>query len=234
MKFGVKIYHEKEISDHFCDLADFLEVMAIKGGDYNFMECYSVPLVIHAQHTGFGVNLADRNLRKVNMRSLGFASELADKYQSQKIIVHPGKLENENCSEEECLGNISEFDYRVLVENMSEGFMGDSPKSIDRIMRMTSKGFCFDINHAISSAIAKKVDYIGFIKEFIDLGPEHYHIGGQILNNGSSKTHLHLEESNIPLEEIMSMIPKKAEITLETKPSIPGIEKDLKFARSFN
>src|SRR3989339_416656 len=56
-------------------------------------------------------------------------------------------------------------------------------------------------------------DYLQYIKEFVKLKPTHYHIGGQIIKE--KKTHLALRDCDFDLKEVLKLIPKNAEITLE-------------------
>ena len=60
MKLGVKTFFSEEFLDAFADKADFFEVTAIVGNNYDFLKKYSKPIVIHAEHKGFGTNPADK------------------------------------------------------------------------------------------------------------------------------------------------------------------------------
>ncbi len=90
MKIGVEIFYNAEFADYFKDKADFLEVMAIEGKDYSFLEDYPLPIVIHAMHHSFGINAADKNLFEKNLASINLAISLADCFDAKKIILHPG------------------------------------------------------------------------------------------------------------------------------------------------
>jgi len=230
MKFGVKTYFDAEFADYFKDKADFLEVMAVVGEDYSFLEDYPLPIVVHAMHFLFGVNCADKSLSEKNMEAIDFAVELADKYGAEKIIVHAGRLVNKDCSVEQVVDFLKKFDDRILIENCGKrnNFVY-SPENTSRVLFDTGKRLIFDVNHAIGAARELGEDYIKFIERFLKLKPVHFHIGGQKLGVGDG--HLFFDESNIPVEEILKMLPSDAWVTIETGTDIGRVEKDLEFLR---
>jgi len=232
MKIGVKTYDDVNFLRQFKDKADFFEVMAIQDVDYSFLKEFSLPIIIHAQHEGFGVNNADKTRTTKNKESINFAINLANNYKSGKIIVHPGPITDENCSEEQAIGFFNSVnDKRILVENLpkNRNYICSTPEETKKFMIKINAGFCFDINHAIQTAIYLNQDYLKIIKEFIKLRPKHYHLGGQSLKDNAD--HLSFVDSDIPLKEIMKLIPRNAEITLETEPDSKKIEEDIKIMR---
>ena len=242
MKIGVKIYKEEKILDYFKDKADFFEVMALEGNDYNFLKKYSNPLVFHAQHLLFGINNADRTKQSKNLESINFVINLADLYGGQKIILHAGKIIDENCSKEQAVSFAKQInDKRVLIENVPYLNKGDyfgvcsTPENTKEFLELTGKKFCFDINHAVSTAIYLKQNYLEMIKDFIKLKPAHYHLGGQVIERKNNQLidtcHLCLKNSNINLNEILELMPKNAEITLETEPDINKTKEDIRIIR---
>ena len=234
MKIGIKIFHEEKFARHFEYKADFLEVMAIEGEDYSFLKNYNLPIVVHSQHEKFGVNFADKTIRDRNLRSIRFAIKLANTLDSEKIILHPGKIFDSNCSIEEAINTIKSLDFRILIENLPKKskenkFNCTNPVETSEFLDKVNKGLCFDINHAISTALTFKLDYLEIIKEFVKLKPRHYHIGGQLIKGDVG--HLALDEGDINLKEILKLLPKDAEITLETKPDISKTENDLRIIK---
>lgn len=235
MKIGVKIFSEKDFALHFENKADFLEVMAIEGKDYSFLKDYNLPIVIHAQHEKFGFNAADRSIRDRNLKSINFAIKLANSLDAEKIIVHPGKLFDYNCSIQEAINFLKKLDERIIIENLPENgfgrhFLCTNAEETREFLEKVKKGFCLDINHAISSALYIKKDYLQDLKEYLSLEPAHYHLGGQKIEGDI--THLALEEGDINLKEVLKLLPKDAEITLETKHDIAKTENDLKIMRA--
>lgn len=241
MKIGVKTFGDEEFLKHFEDKVDFFEIMAIQKNDYSFLKNFSLPMVIHAEHQIFGVNLADSSKKEFNLKSINFARKLADFVNAKKIIVHPGEIEkgNKNCSVKDSINFFKGIsDDRILVENLPTGFhftpekyhrLGQTPREIKKFLKETKIKFCFDVNHAIER-IKKFNGKYGFIKKYIKLNPAHYHIGGQKPSDGTE--HLCLESSELDLKKILSYYPDDAEITLETEVDIAKVEKDIEIIRS--
>lgn len=229
MKIGVKTFDSEKFLMNFQDKADFFEVMAINSKDYNFVKRLNKPVVIHAMHEMMGVNIADKSKKKFNSEAIGFAIKVADLAKAEKIIVHPGKIKNENCSVENAIDFLKEINEpRIIVENLyGEGNF--SRPSEFRIFKKYVKGFCFDINHAINKALEEGIDPYFYIKEFIELGPAHYHLGGQSLSH--KKEHICLKDSDIDLKKILKLLPEDAEVTLETEVDAKKVLEDINIAR---
>lgn len=228
MKIGVKTFNSRDFLEPFRDKVDFFEIMAIETVNYDFLKEFNLPIVIHSQHRNFGVNVADKTKLQKNLNSINFAIKLADQTKAKKIIIHPGELDSKDSTREQAIKFIKNIkDKRIIIENIPIRDVyrfGAKPEEIKEILKETKKGFCFDINHAIFAALALKQDYLQFIKEFVKLKPVHYHLGGQILKDFSlpfeKREHLALAESDFDLKEVLKLIPKDAEITLETTTDI--------------
>jgi deoxyribonuclease IV len=235
MKIGVKTYDNMDFLEYFKDKCDFFEVMAIETIDYSFLKNFSKPIVIHAQHERFLINNADKLKETKNLASSDFARKLADNTKSKKIILHPGRIENNNCSEENSINFFKNIkDKRILIENCPnrKNFLLSTPLKAKEFLKQTDKGFCLDINHAIETAIYEKIDYLDVLKAFIKLRPVHYHLCGQRIETG--ETHLAFEDgSDIDLDEIFKLIPKNAEITLEVSTDIKKTENDLNLIKKY-
>jgi deoxyribonuclease IV len=242
MKIGVKTFDNPAFLRHFVGKVDFFEIMAIETNDYSFLKEFNLPIVIHSQHRKFDVNIADKNKEELNIRSLEFAKKIADQTNAKKIIVHPGELDDENCSIEQAVLLLKKInDKRLIVENLPpEGNyirLGRTPEQLKELITKSGCGFCFDINHAIEAALDLKIDYLDFIREFLKLKPNHYHIGGHIIKTrGKTKDqrdHLAIKETDFDLKQILSMLPRDAEITLETTTDINATLEDVKIIRQW-
>ncbi|MDO8623434.1 MAG: TIM barrel protein [archaeon] len=189
MKIGVKTFYNLEFLKYFADKVDFFEVQAIQTTPesfYSSLKQFSIPIVIHAEHYSFGVNYADKSKLDFNLKSINFARKIADLTGAKKIIAHPGVIEkgNPNCSEENTIDFLKNIDdERILIENLPAEEPDPlltaqciTPEQISRLVKLTGKGFCFDINHAL---VARPVKDYNFVKSYIKLNPKHYHIGGQ-------------------------------------------------------
>jgi len=243
MKFGVKIYREKDTAEYFKDKADFLEVTTVPGTDYGFLKNYPLPIVIHAPHHKMGVNHADSGNREQNRKLFDSARSLADNVRSNKIILHPGVLSNERCSKEEAIRSIRGLDERVLIENLPIGhleegrlqeFLCMTSEEMEEFCKKTGKGFCFDINHAIDSAIIFGQEYMSSLSGYLKLNPTYFHLGGQVIGSLPHIEHTSFDNSNVPLEEVLRMLPRNAEVVLEVSTDIRKIEKDLGLVRAIS
>ncbi len=239
MKIGVKTYDDKNFLEHFENKCDFFEVQAIQKNDYSFLKRFKKPIIIHAEHQGFGVNICDSNLKVKNLKSIKFARGVADSVNSKKIIVHAGILLNDKCSKDVAVKFIKRInDKRIIIENHSDYEKGlcSTPEKMREFLKLTGKRFCFDINHAISSSKQSGEDEFKMIKKFIKMKPAHYHLGGQKFINllGLYKKdvgHLCFMDSKIDLKRIVKMIPSSATVTLETAVGISGVEADLEIMK---
>lgn len=236
MKIGVKIFDSEEFQflNHFKDKVDFIEVMAIQKNDYSFLKKFSLPMVIHAEHQKFGINPADILEKEQNLKSINFAIKIANITNSEKIIVHPGEIKNKNCSLKNAINFFKEInDDRIIIENLPPKRdmtrLCQTPREIETFMNKTKAGFCFDINHAISHLKKFNGDY-NFLKDYIQLNPKHYHLGGQKIN--PPEEHLCFENSDINLKEILKYFPENVEITLETQTDTPKVENDIEIIKS--
>jgi len=238
-RIGVKTFDSGDFLKVFENKVDFFEIMAVEKNNYEFVKELSLPIVIHSQHRRFGINIADKTKIEKNLSSINFARKLADETNAKKIILHPGELDGKNSSLENAIEFIKNInDKRIIIENIPlEGTyrFGTKPREIKEIMKKTNSGFCFDINHAIWTALELKKDYSEIIKEFVKLKPTHYHLGGQIINNPSlplkKREHLEFAKSDFDLKEVLRLIPKNAQITLETEPDINKTLNDVKIMK---
>lgn len=233
IKLGVKTFQDKKFLQELEGRADFFEIMAIKGKDYSFLREFSKPIVIHAEHQRFGVNYADNAKCEKNLQSLEFALGVAREYNSQKVIVHAGRLENDGCSIAQAVSLIRSInDERVLIENLPQNYFCSTPEDIRRFISLSGCSFCFDINHAIQTALSNNLEPYGFIERFIELNPRHYHLGGQKMNS-SCIGHKSFRDSEMDMEKIMKIIPDRAEITLEVTTDVENTKYDVDFVRRF-
>jgi len=230
MKIGVKSYEYNKELEYFKDKADFFEIMAVEGKDYSSFKEFKMPFVIHCQHAVFGINNSDKDLYQKNLSSFNYARKIADMLGAKKIIIHPGDIKNEACSKENSISFIKSLkDKRIIIENMPrEKSLCNTPEQLKEFADKTGCGICFDINHALYSAQNLKKDYKEVIKSFIKLKPGHFHLGG---HKFIGVDHLCFADSELDLKEILSFLPRDAEITLETSNEIEKTKEDLKIIK---
>ncbi|NMC36098.1 TIM barrel protein [Candidatus Beckwithbacteria bacterium] len=203
---------------------------------YNYIELYTVPdsyakfyriwrnlnipYIIHAPHFTHGVNLASKINFKKNIELIEEAQRFADTLKAKYIIVHPG-----------CNGDIKETarqlgqidDSRILVENMpylgiEDGIIcnGSTYNELQYVLSHTNKGFCLDIHHAFSSSAYHKIDPISFVKKLLTLRPSMFHLADSKTTYVRDK-HLNIGKGNLPIKDIIKLIPNNSFISLETK-----------------
>ncbi len=236
MKLGLKTYKYQKGIEYFKNKADFIEVMAIEGEDYSFLKDFSIPVVVHAQHQAFGVNNADKTKYQKNLDSINYAMKIADLTNSKKIIIHSGEMKNITCTRETAISFIKGLrDKRILIENLpNDGTetvkLCTTFEDTKEFLKKTNCGLCFDINHAILTALILNQEYLQIIKHFLKIKPKHYHLGGQKIKEKNS-SHRCFSDSEINIREILSLLPKDAEITLETSTDLEKKKKDFKIVR---
>jgi endonuclease IV len=231
MKIGVKTYDSEEYIQRFTNEVDFIEVIGI--AKYEFLKNKNV--TIHCKHERFGVNIADKTKEKENILAIQLAIDIADFCGSKRIIVHPGFIENENCTIENSIKLLKKFnDKRIIIENLpffirEKICLCSTPENTKFFLEKCDCSFCFDINHAISSALFKNLPPYSFLEDFQKLNPAQIHLGGQTLAN--DKTHLNFTESDIDLKKVLTYLPKNSEIILEVTQDINETEKDIAILR---
>lgn len=227
MRVGIKTYDNPEFLKQFEKKVDFFEIQAIQKNDYSFLKNFSLPMVIHAEHQGWGVDVSSLKQKQVNIKAINFARKIADFVNAKKIIVHAGgRIGNSIKNTINFLNEVK--DERIIVENVNNGWVGVRPEEIKKILEETNVGFCFDLNHAIKTAWDNKLDAIKFVKEFLNLKPNHFHIGGQRRELKKGFGHVSLKEFDYNWKDVLKLYPKNAEITLETTIDADEVMEDVK------
>ena len=204
-------------NDHF----QYIELFSVIGTYNDTIEDWktlNVPFIIHAPHSGGGINWASSSLREANKKHLEESYRFADQLKAPTIIIHPGIGDSFG----EALSQLSALtDTRLCIENkphdVQEEFnaIGSTPEEIATIIEATHFKFCLDIGHAICSANSHNADPLDYLKHFQVLNPAMYH-----LSDGDYKeindSHLHLGEGSYPFSTILSLLNMSLPISLET------------------
>lgn len=229
MKIGLKVYPDniKLIEKHF-DIIDFVEIMAIEGS--NFESLYDIgkenDVMVHSEGFDFGVNYADPGKLETNDRSLKYAKTISKNSKAKHIVVHPGKLENLNCSNENFLEYFEKpnnFYSKILIENLPYDYhgikcLGRLPQDIDILTRETGFGFCLDLENAWDVAYKFKINLYVLIEEFLKLDPVLFHFPYHFLPGKQEE----YDYDDVDLTKLLSLLPKDAKITLEVpKDKVP-------------
>lgn len=240
MKIGLKIYSPDQITllddRNIRQKIDFIEVMGVQSYDFAFLNRIDLPLIIHAEHDDFGVNICDKVKESQNCKSLTLACHLADKYNATYIVVHPGFIDNKYCTENQIINLLSKYnDRRILIENMpyqmdSIQFFGYDVETLGRIALAANKDICIDIAHATLAALKLSKNPLKFFKSLLSLNVKHFHISD--VNYELFKDHLHLGDGDNFEEDFLSCIPKNSSLTIETsKDNLEKVMNDIDYLR---
>lgn len=237
IKFGLKLWSTnshllnkaKELIEN--NIFQYIELAPIPNTEITpFLEAEG-PYIIHITTERYGLNIADKEKVEFNTKAINICIEWADKLNAKYLILHPGFGLMDNAIE--FLDKIN--DKRVLIENMpkvglnGECMIGYTPEQIKSLMDDKFLS-CLDLNHAIKAAVSLKLDYKLFIKDFLKLDPNMFHISDGKLNSEKDE-HLNIGEGGYDFEFLMSCI-KKAKlkyVTLETpRTKLNSLEEDVK------
>lgn len=239
MKYGMKIYAGKNESD-FPKLVkeipfDFVEAMIEPSANFSYLKKYDIDYVIHAAHSGFGINVANPRKKQKNISAIKHAINASNDLKADVIIVHPGYIENKDCTLENAINFVKKLDCdKIIFENLyphpayKKGHLGYSLEDIKKI-REEGIGFCLDIGHASLNAYNTHKNYINFIEQLIELRPKHYHFTDCIIKR--HKDHQHFGDGNLDLGKIKRMVPKNARISIETGQD-ERLKEDFEYLRS--
>lgn len=241
MKAGLKVYPKNLGYIAKCrPHVDFMEVMGLPGFDYSILSRYDLPYVVHCGHDNFGVNIADRTKEEHNHRYLDAALSLADKLGSRIVILHPGMIHNSDCSIENAKRFLKTYrDSRITLETMPYLYspeepsaigLGSDPKGMRKLLKIGDFGLCLDFAHASAAAFGRRLEYLSFVEEFVDLGPRIIHLCDGKLGYPFDM-HLHLGDGDLDVAAFLKMLPKESLITIETDLEIERQAQDLQFVR---
>ncbi|MBN1385727.1 sugar phosphate isomerase/epimerase [Candidatus Woesearchaeota archaeon] len=244
MKVGIKVWPDvpleyvRRIRDH----VDFFELYAFPDHGYDDFLGIGRPIIIHNAHSFNKVNFADPAKGKINLASLMWSQHLADRFDSSKIIIHPELAENPACN----IDSVRDFvrkhhDRRMMIENMPPAVHGfrhlvNTPEDVESVIRPCRIGFCLDLSHAFEYAHYFGLDVRPFIQRMVDLKPSHFHMTDTKLEKkpiGSYREiHMNFWEGGIDLDMLKGLLPKDAEVTIETPQVFEKQIKEIGFLRS--
>ncbi|MBW2971850.1 sugar phosphate isomerase/epimerase, partial [Candidatus Woesearchaeota archaeon] len=239
MEIGIKIFPEDlAYAKKIVRYADFIEVTAIPGSNFRALKCLKKPFTIHTIHSRWGFNSADPEKKlTINRKGIETAKKAADILDADTIIIHPGYIEDRDCSLKQAISVIRPLDRRFIVENMpkyTKGrlHVGASLQQIKRIRQGTGKGMCLDFPHAAEYAHQSGIYYIDFIKKLLELKPRYYHISDTRIQN-KKDLHLHLKDGNLRIKYLESIIPEpdRSRLLIETSHDFMKQHRDITLLR---
>jgi deoxyribonuclease-4 len=241
VKFGLKLWStNKDTMPQAEDLINrglfnYIELTPIPGTEITPFLSFNLPYIVHITTEHYGLNIADRNKRDLNLKTIENCILWADKLEAKYLILHPGY----DGSIDYAINFLDEIqDKRILIENMpkigitNESMLGYSPKQIKQL-RGCKFGFCLDLNHAIKAAVSLKLDYKTYIRDFLKFNPDVFHISDGCLSHGKDE-HLAPGEGEYDFKfliQCVSSTPSKC-VTLETpRNNLMSFEEDLNHLR---
>jgi hypothetical protein len=242
IKLGIKIATRNFdfIPDIYSNknIIDFIEIILMPEftlEDIEIIENLEMPYALHLPNLfnkiDFGdISTNDKNLEYIKKVNL-FHNQLAPIC----VIIHP-----ETGDIDLSIENIKKLMIKPLaIENMplkslvKASLLGYDIASLKRYFEeIPDLEFCLDLNHAIKAALSKKLDYMSFIKEFLNFkDPILFHISGGGIEKEVDE-HLSLDNAEYNLLEIKKLLfdfKKPVNLTFETPRDYEkGIEDDLK------
>ncbi|MBQ2611898.1 hypothetical protein IJF81_05865 [bacterium] len=182
-----------------------------------------IPFIIHNAHFAQGFNLAKKEKEERNLEIYSQTKQFADELDAKYIIFHGG-IDGDIKETARQLANLNE--PRALIENkpfvalpnrMGGNFCrGYNSGEIKLVQDATGCGFCLDFGHAICAANSLKRDVFKHISDFFELNPQMFHLTDVNDITSIYDSHPHLNEGELDLKQIISLIPDEKYVTLET------------------
>lgn len=194
------------------ELIDFVEIILIpefSSEDIDVIKKLKIPYAIHLPNSNDGIDFGDINKNDNNIKYINKINQYKDNLTPICYIIHP-----ESGNIELSINNITKLNIKPLaLENMplkslfGGELLGYDPDTMSEYFnRIENLEFCFDINHAIKTAISKNNDYLIFIKKFLKFkNPIIFHISGGNLNVEIDE-HLSLDKGQYNLSEIKKIL----------------------------
>ena len=248
-KFGLKLwatndnYVEPAKKLYDLGLYQYIELFAVPGSYDEFIKHWrnlKIPYVIHAPHYSTGLNFSDKKKLKENINLAGQAFKFADALHADKVIFHPG-IDGEI---EETVVQLNKInDDRILIENKPYYALiddlvcvGNSPEEMKFILDNTNVGFCLDLAHGIYSANARNEDCFVYLKDFLKLNPEMFHLADGDSNSVYDQ-HKNIGDGTFDIQQIFNILPVDFNLTIETKKnfndSLSDFERDVILLKAF-
>jgi len=228
---------------NYCQYIELLAVPDSFESTITFWQDLKIPFIIHAPHFNLGLNLANKENFEKNMSLAQETLRFADALNAKIIIFHSGA----NGNLDETIRQLKVInDSRIVIENKpyygSRGHEvwkdivcnGHAPDQIERVMRETGVGFCFDLEHAITAANALGIDQMEYVKSFLALKPTMFHLTDGDWN-GIYDQHKHLGQGSIKYDQILGLYPSDCTVTVESihdfKDNLTDFEQDVAYLR---
>lgn len=247
-RFGLKLWSNNEnyvkeaLRLYEKGVYQYIEIYMLPETERKMIEMWKgldgIPYVVHAPHFKQGLNLAKKESKDLNLRLIDETINFADSLAADNIIVHPG-IAGDIRETARQLKEINE--PRLLVENkpyyaLFDGLVcnGTTPDEICLVMEEAGVGCCLDIGHAFCAARGLQKDPMEFLKRFLELKPEMFHLTDGDYSSEYDR-HDHFGKGNYDIRAILGMLPDACRITVETQKdcvdSLIDFENDIDFLK---
>jgi len=185
-----------------------------------------IPFTLHAPHFAHGVNLADVNKEKPNLKIFKQVEEFFNALAAEYVVIHSGMEGNidetikqlKNITSQ---GSISTS--QLLIENKpfiapldtSILCRGAVIEEIKKVIDEVGCGFCLDVGHAICTANTLKTEQYGLVAEFNKLNPACYHLSDNFIDN-EIDAHKHFGDGDYDFKKILEIIDTSKNMAIET------------------
>lgn len=225
------------------DIIDYIEIILMPEfsfDDIKTIQNLKMKYAIHVPNSNYGIDFGNIDKNDKNLEYIDKINSYWDKLEPFCYIIHP-----ESGDLELSITNIKKLKVKpIAIENMplkspfGGNLLGYDPNSLLKYFeKIPDLKFCFDLGHAIKTAISKKIDYLDFIKDFLLFKrPIIFHISGGNLDN-EFDDHLHLDEGQFDISEIRKILLDygfKVYLSFETPRNYEKkIDDDLKNIKTF-
>lgn len=224
---------------------DYIELYVLPGTEKEFLhewQALNIPFSLHAPHSYHGLNFSLKELEAKNRELIKEVETFQKALSPRHVVFHPGiegSLEESLRQMEIFAHEFKELFHLAVIENKpkiglkGEICVGASPEEIERILKETGLGFCFDFGHAICYAAWKKSGGNQVVDQFLALKPKVIHLSDGDVNS-EKDMHLNFNCGNFNLGEIIHKIPVDVPVSIEThKASKENLDDFLKDAVYF-
>lgn len=246
-KFGIKVWSKDVVGNPAFFKAC---VEAVRDNKFGYIELFALPgsyeetkqslkaeigtlpVIIHAPHSKFGLDTGNAEAYESNCRKLKDSQQFADLFNADIIILHTGNGEGDAYLDE----TIRQFklinDSRIAVENLPylctatyKNLHGTSPEQIKRVKSETGCKFCLDFSHAVCASNHYQRDVFADLAAYAALKPDMYHLCDGQFDEVLDK-HMHFGDGNYDLGRLIrDYTSEDGLITMETGYGTPtGIE----------
>ncbi len=252
MRIGIKQFSDqleqyKDDLINFKDKYDYIELYVYPAqmeklqGWTDLKNKYNIAFTVHAPHFSQHVNLADKSYFEYNRMVYEQVNAYAKALDAEYTVVHGGM----DGSVEEIVRQIEIIKpYKMRIENKpyvaprkpdTMVCRGATVEEIKFIQDNYDCGFNLDVGHAFCSAVSQKINQLEYVKQFLELNPDSYHISDGIYNDRID-IHYHLGDGDYEWNKIFPLLDKNLNWTLETitknnKDGLSKVVSDIKFIK---